>query len=308
MIIVGGVMMLYNKYKPKSFSEMIGNADVMSVLSGYVSAQEIPHCLLFHGERGCGKSSSADIIAKAIPNAYISVIDASVTNGVEVSRTLASRVNDVPIGYENVVYILEEIHNVSDKFYDALLTVTNDPPEHCYFIIATTEIKKVRDTIRSRFIKFEFKPPSLKEIKKYLQCVVDQEGMVVSNSIINTICINNSRIPRDCMTTLELLQNVSSTNSQLELIGSKIVDESGAGYQLAKLLLEGNKWGKMVTILKEVDNTEVEGIRRVVCNYVMTCMFGGANTQKCSLILDSFSKEFNEPQKASLVLACYENI
>lgn len=298
--------MLHNKHKPSSFKDMIGNKEIFSTLQSYIDSGEFPHCLLFHGERGCGKSSSADIISNAIPDAKIHILDAAIDNGVAVSREIASNAGEIPLGYRNKVYILEEIMGVSDKFFDALLLVTNDPPPNTYFIIVSTEINKIRPTIKSRFVKFQFKSPSQKETRDHLKWVCEKENMDVDRSVISEVCRKNSNIVRDCLSDLTLLMGTDSTEDQLELLSHTKEDTSSTGYKIARALSGKSKWKTLSTLLKEVKQEDVEGVRRSILHHHTKELLDGNGTS--ALIIDSFLKEMYDTPIASLVMACYDNV
>lgn len=292
--------MLYNKYKPKSFNEMIGNASIFNKLQNYIDNEDIPNCLLFSGERGTGKSSSADIISKAIPKAYVDVIDGAISSGVEVSRNIASDITEIPIGYKNRVIILEELHNVSKKFLEALLLVTNDPPKNVYFIALTTEIKKVTTTFQSRFVKFDFKAPSLEERKKLVIDVCTSEGVSLDNKVLRKLCQTNST-PRDLLTSLEAILNIPVEDQLLALDGEQA--ESAIGYEVAKLLTRKGNYAKISKLVENIDESEVEGIRRTILNYFTKVLLNG-NSRGADVLVE-FVEEFSSPAKPNLVLALY---
>jgi DNA polymerase-3 subunit gamma/tau len=274
--------MLYNKYKPKTFGEMLGNKEIFTTLQNYIDI-DMPHCILLYGEHGCGKSSSADILANSIPDVYVEVIDASRDNGVEVSREIARNASSIPLGYKNKVYILEEIHSVSDKFYDALLLVTNDPPPNTFFIIVTTELNKVRATIKSRFIKFNFKPPPLQEMRDHLSYLCDEEKIKTNRKVLTKICNKNSMIPRDCLSDLSLIMGVDSPEEQLTLLG-KSTNNTSSGYDIAVALDKGVPWAVVRKMLVDVTDNDVEGIRRTVLSYHRKVFLGGKDSRAALLV------------------------
>jgi len=294
--------MLHNKYKPTSFKGMLGSKGVFEKLQGYIDTKDVPHCLLFYGQRGCGKSSSSEIIAKSIPNAYIEIVDASVDNGVAVSRGIASNLSSIPIGYTNKVYILEEIHSVSDKFYDALLLSTNEPPDNVYFIIVSTELSKIRATIKSRFVKFNFKPPEMKSMRDYLSNICATENITTDRKVLSEICRKNNNLPRDCMTDLELLIGVDDVQTQLELIAS-VEEQNVNGYEIAKILKKGN-WDNVAKLLKSVDTSEVECVRRTILAYYKNVLLSGK--VRGAEVIAEFENPFFDSGVAGLALHCYD--
>lgn len=301
--------MIHNKHSPKSFKEMVGSDLTIRQLEKYIEKNNIPHCLLFYGERGCGKSSSANIIANSIPNAYIDIIDASRDNGVEVSRQIARNIKRIPMGYKNKIYILEEIHNVSDKFYDALLLVTNDPPDNIFFIIVTSEINKVSATIKSRFIEYKFTPPTMVDMTDYLFDICKKENIETTKKVIHKICKNNNNIPRDCLTDLEKIVGVKLEESQLLLIEKENI-HNPTGYEISQLLAKGD-WEKIRKILANKKNTsDIEGIRRTILNFFNKVLTGERTSEKnrkfASDVISEFEDAFFDAGLAGLSRRLYD--
>lgn len=296
--------MLHIKYKPKTFEEMVGNKGVVDKFLKYIKTSSIPHCVLLSGMRGCGKSTTAELLAKAIPNAYVETIDGAISSGVEVSRDLVSDITSMPLGYSNRVIILEEIHNVSKKFLEALLLVTNDPPSNVFFFATTTEASKVLGTLKSRFIKFDFKPPTEVEIKNHVKKIIEKEGIDLNRKVLHTLCNKNQNIPRDVLTDLELLLGVGSTEEQLALLHDYEKDEKYIGYKIAMHLHQDWHWDKLRSQLKGISDSDVEGIRRYVLKFHANKLLEGFG--RSAFVLDSFKNPFYDSGTAGLFLAIHE--
>ena len=171
---------LYRKYRPKTFDEVIGQEHIVRALKNQIKNDEISHAYLFTGTRGTGKTSIAKIFARAIncmhpndaspcgkcevcqglldaSNMDILEIDAASNNRVDEIRELRENVKYLPVVGKYKVYIIDEVHMLTDSAFNALLKTLEEPPAHVVFILATTEVQKLPATILSRCMRFDFK-------------------------------------------------------------------------------------------------------------------------------------------------------
>jgi len=158
---------LYRKYRSKTFDEIRGQDAVVKTLKSALKSGNISHAYLFAGSRGTGKTSIARIFARELgtsPN-DIYEIDAASNNGVDEIRELRDGVSTLPFDSKYKVYILDEVHMLSKAAFNALLKTLEEPPAHVIFILATTELHKVLDTVKSRCQVFEFKKASLNDLE-----------------------------------------------------------------------------------------------------------------------------------------------
>lgn len=190
---------LYRKYRPRDFSEVIGQDHIVSVISRQIERGEVAHAYLFSGPRGIGKTSVARIIAKAVNcagagakpcNACPSCgifssgqslnlieIDAASNRGIDEIRELREAVRFAPAEGGAKVYIIDEVHQLTKDAFNALLKTLEEPPAHAIFILATTEIDKVPATIISRTQHFDFRRPRRDVLRDRLIAVAVKEGV-----------------------------------------------------------------------------------------------------------------------------------
>ncbi|MDK8481264.1 DNA polymerase III subunit gamma and tau [Corynebacterium marquesiae] len=223
-------MALYRKYRPATFAEVVGQEQVTTPLSAALDAGRINHAYLFSGPRGCGKTSSARIMARSLNcehgptstpcgkcdscvslapggpgNLDVTELDAASHNGVEDMRELRDRAYYAPAESRYRIFIIDEAHMISPSGANALLKVVEEPPEHVIFIFATTEPEKIIGTIRSRTHHYPFRlltPPAMKGL---LQRTVESEGVQVEDAVYPMVIEAGGGSPRDTLSLLDQL-------------------------------------------------------------------------------------------------------
>ena len=224
---------LYRKYRPKNFNEVIGQKVVVKTLVNAIENNKISHAYIFSGPRGTGKTSIAKIFAKtincknlkdAIPceectncinynnkkEIDIIEIDAASNNGVDEIRNLKNSVNLVPNNSKYKVYIIDEVHMLSTAAFNALLKTLEEPPKFVIFVLATTELYKVPETIVSRCQNFDFHRISMGDINKRLFEICDKENIQIDEEAIKTISLYSNGGLRDAIGLLDQLSSYKS--------------------------------------------------------------------------------------------------
>ena len=204
---------LYRKYRPKSFSEVLGQDHIVKVLEISVETNKVSHAYLFVGSRGTGKTSVARIFAKEIGVSENDLyeIDAASNRGIEDIRALRDGARVLPFDSKYKVYIIDEVHMLSKDAWGALLKTLEEPPKHVIFILATTEIHKVPETIISRCQVFTFRKASDLISKNMILEVSKKEGFELDNSTAELIAILGDGSFRDALGTLQKVLNFSKT-------------------------------------------------------------------------------------------------
>src|SRR3989344_2055770 len=162
----------YRKYRPQSFEDVAGQENTVKILKNAVAKKRIAHAYLFSGPRGTGKTTVARILAREAGSAEEDIIeiDAASSRGIDEARALREAVRMVPFRSQYKTYIIDEVHMLTKESFNALLKTLEEPPEHAIFILATTELAKVPDTIVSRTQHFQFNkiaiPDIVGELKK----------------------------------------------------------------------------------------------------------------------------------------------
>ena len=221
-----GYTALYRKFRPLTFSEMVGQEHITKTLRNQIIANRVGHAYLFNGSRGTGKTSAAKVLARAINclnpkdgepcneceicrgaiNGSLTDIvemDAASNNSVEDIRSIREEVNFLPTKAKYRVYIIDEVHMLSTGAFNALLKTLEEPPEHVKFILATTEPQKLPATILSRCQRFDFKRISNENIVKRLEIVCKESGIEATKEALNVIAVLSEGAMRDALSILE---------------------------------------------------------------------------------------------------------
>ncbi|MBQ7169484.1 MAG: DNA polymerase III subunit gamma/tau [Synergistaceae bacterium] len=224
---------LYRKYRPQTFADVIGQVSAVAVLTNSISRNRVGHAYLFSGSRGCGKTSAARIFAKALnctsrdnfepcgtcrncteitagESLDVIEIDGASNNGVDNIRGLKENVTLSPFNSRYKIYIIDEVHMLSQGAFNALLKTLEEPPEHVIFIMATTEPHKVPVTIRSRCQHIPFRSITPADIFTRLEYVCNQEGIAFEPDALREVSRQADGALRDA---LSLLEQVSASGN-----------------------------------------------------------------------------------------------
>lgn len=216
---------LYRKYRPLHLSEVIGQDKTIEQLQGALTKGKISHAYLFVGPRGCGKTSVARIFAHEInhfdyqlEDSYIDIIeiDAATFTSVDNIRELREKAMIMPTLGKYKVYIIDEVHMLSNSAFNALLKILEEPPEHVIFIMATTNPEKIPATIISRTQIYRFNLAEPKVMQDFLRSVCDKEGIKISDDALKIITERGGGSFRDSLSILNQIGTINLSEKTIE--------------------------------------------------------------------------------------------
>jgi len=218
---------LYRKYRPQNFAEVIGQDHIVKVLKGAIDLGNISHAYLFAGSRGTGKTSIARIIASELGTSASDLyeMDAASNRGIDDIRDIRISVETLPFESKYKVYIIDEVHMLTKDAFNALLKTLEEPPSYVVFILATTEIEKIPDTVLSRCQIFQFKKPNQKLLKDLVLSISKKEGFTIDGSGAELIAMLGDGSFRDAQ---GILQKVLSFTKDKKISLAEIEMVTGA--------------------------------------------------------------------------------
>ena len=219
---------LYRKYRPQTLEEVVGQEHVKKALTNAIKLNKVAHAYLFTGPRGTGKTSTARILAKSlncingptispcgkcascidITNSTpldVIEIDAASNRSVNDAQNILEKIQYAPVNGKYKIYIIDEVHMLTVQAFNALLKTLEEPPENVVFILATTEVHKVLDTIKSRCQRFDFKRITTSDIVNHLTHIAELEKINIEKEAIQTIAKNAAGGMRDSLALLDQL-------------------------------------------------------------------------------------------------------
>ena len=218
---------LYRKYRPESFDDVIGQDHVVKAISGSLKVGKISHAYLLCGPRGIGKTTVARIIARELETSVNDIyeMDAASNRGIDDVRYINDNIRTLPFDSKYKIYILDEVHMFTKEAWNALLKTIEEPPEHVIFILATTEIEKIPETIVSRCQSFVFKKPSDVILSKFVANFSEKEGYELEKGGAELIALLANGAFRDA---LGILQKVISFSKNKTINIIEIEEITGA--------------------------------------------------------------------------------
>lgn len=299
-------MSLYVKYRPQSFDEMSGNADVISYLQEALSdLEKCPKVFLFYGETGTGKTTIARIVSKELKCDSLDVteIDSANFRGIDTVRELrrSSRFHSiVPDGAR--VWIIDEVHKATTDAQNALLKLLEEPPKNCYYILCTTDPNKLLPTIRSRCIQLQMLSLSTSEMFSTLRRIVKFEDKRLKKIVYDQIIEDSLGLPR---TAIQILDRVLTVPLDQQLDAAKrSSEEQSKSIELCRALIVGAPWKAVRNILKGLESKDAEGIRRHILKYAEATLLN-KESDRSALILESFWEPLYNVGFSGLVYCCY---
>lgn len=293
---------LHLKYRPLCFDEYIGGEALKEAI---ISNLPATHVFAFRGQRGCGKTTLARLIAKHldIHERDIHEIDAADKTGIDDARQIKTSVSYSPMGGKNKIYVIDECHRLTGNAWDSLLKTLEEPPRHCYFVLCTTDWNKVPITVRSRCKSFEVKPLLRRQSKHLINWICENESINIHEKVENVILNECDGIPREIIIAIDTVKSIKDPDQAIELIvaskyNSQIID-------LCQALIKRSSWDKITKIIKGL-NEEPENIRYAVLGYMNSILLNEDNPQ-AAFVMINFSDSFIYTKKSGLTIACYQS-
>ncbi len=328
-------LVLYRKYRPQSFSEIIGQEHIVQTLTNSIFAKSISHAYLFTGPRGSGKTTIARIFAKAVncqdatsfepcnqcsscleimqsKSMDLIEIDAASHTGVDDVRELIEGIKFSPVKSKYKIFIIDECHQLSKSAANALLKTLEEPPGHAIFILATTEVHKMIPTIISRCQRFDFKRLQITEIIKKLEFISKKENIKFEDSALSLIAFNSRGSFRDAESLLDQCISFSGKTSTIktsdikELLG---IVEVGQIAQFVDYLLQKNTKDAILYLNSMVDNgVDLQEFTKTLVFYLRQSLLLKINSDFLNLQNSGLSEKEIEKIRSQIANLTNKNI
>lgn len=306
---------LYRKYRPRSFAELVGQEHVTRTLTNAITRGEVAHAYLFCGPRGTGKTSVARVFAKALNctkrtakgdaclkcescqeiekgNAVDLIeIDAASNRGIDEIRTLREGVRFMPVKSAYKIYIIDEVHMLTKEAFNALLKTIEEPPAHAVFILATTEAHKVPATIISRTQRFDFHLFNHDQMEKHLLALAKAEGATLGKDIIGLVIAASGGSMRDAQSILGkvIATGVTTPEEARELLG---ITDTGRLAEFFDTLIE-KRQDDALAFINDIayGGGDIEQFAQGVLGYARVLLISKASIKAGEKVATHFSKE-----------------
>jgi len=297
---------LHTKYRPMELGEMYGQDHIVKAFDEFKKSKSYPHALLLVGNAGSGKTTTARLFASMVgcsPERVLE-IDAASNTGVDDMRNVLSSLKYKGFGKDPIkLIVLDEIHRLSKNAFDALLKTLEEPPEHVYFALCTTELGKVPKTIQTRCVSFNFKPLKKNDLIDLILDVASAEEMTnIDEKIANTIALSSDGSPRQALVNLAKVSSAENLGDVAELL--EMPGESKEAIDFCRMITTGNgfNWKSANALLNNIDIDNAEGLRLMIVNYCNS-MLARSTTEEKALPLLNVLNAFKNPCHPSEKLA-----
>ncbi len=301
---------LYQKYRPDSFDDLVGNEAAINAFKKSLTKKNHSHAFILSGPPGTGKTTIARIAANMLGASDMDVreINTSSARGIDTAREIIQQIRFNANG-DSIVYILDECHKFTNDMQNALLKPLEDCPEHVYFFLCTTEPNKLIKAIKSRCTEIKTTPLTDDEISLVLKRVIKLEKLDIEKDIITEIAERSEGSSRNALVMLEQIANAETKKDVKIILDSKGSEDDPDTILLCRALLsEKCGWGEIAILLKQLKEAgkldDSESIRYMVLGYANAVLLNGRMNQRAALMLEAFSEPTYNTGKFGITLAC----
>jgi DNA polymerase-3 subunit gamma/tau len=305
----------YKRFRPATLKGIVGQEAAVATLQKFIDKDTIPHSILFTGPSGCGKTTLARVLRAPLDVGEMDFFEKNCADfrSIDDIREIRRNCGFNPISGSARMWIIDEVHKLTNDAQNAFLKLLEDTPDHVYFVLCTTDPRKLIKTIHTRCteIKLAGLPP--KAVERILQRVIDKEQLVVDPEVIQEIVEVSEGSARKALVILEQVGSLEGVDAQLAAIQVSSINKDSAFNLAQELMFPKGGWPAIAKLLRSLAEEDPETCRYIVLGYCRSCMVGkedkGPNPKlgpRAYKIIDIFSKNFYDSKHAGLAAACWE--
>ena len=301
---------LTDRSRPQKLADLRGQTEAVTILQAMSESGKIPHALLFSGPSGCGKTTCARIVSRLVKAKGLDYqeLNAASSRGIDTVREIQTKLGYSPLHGKAKLWVIDEAHQLTKDAQSALLKITEDIPDHVYFILCTTDPAKLLGTLKNRFTEIKVRSISALDMSSYLTALAKKEGINADKEAIDRIVAIADGSMRKAVSTLDKIRTLKKKSEMLDAIQSS--ESRQDVFELVKALMPfkgGCNWNDVKTCIERMGDEEPEGVRRLVIAICGTHMLkGGPMAKRARIVFDSFQYNLFDTGKSGLIAACYD--
>lgn len=291
--------------RPTTFKAMVGQPDACQQLVNMAKSEGVPHCLLFTGPSGCGKTTLARIVRKKLRcgDKDFFEVNAAESRGIDMVRNIQTRIGLAPIDGAARVWLVDEAHQLTNDAQGAFLKMLEEPPNHVYFMLATTNPEKLRAAIRTRCTEVRVRALTTDETITLARRSAEERNFELTDEVAAKLAEVADGSARKALVLLQQIIGVEKTDRQIAILGQ--ADAKTAAIEIARALMKNAGWATVAGIVRDVEE-DPESIRWMILSYFSkVALGGGKGAARAVGIMEEFQDNYFDTKKAGLIMSCY---
>lgn len=298
-------MTLYQKYRPSTLDEVVGQKPALKMIRGFLSGNSLPHNILFMGPPGTGKTTLSRILAKELGSGDLDIKEMNMAQhtGIDDIRAIQDSLSYRAMTGKSRVFILDEFHAVTAQAAKCCLKIFEDTPSHVYFFLCTSDPKKIDKALDTRLTKVVLNPLTIEELQELINRVATAEGIQVPEKLVPMIATKADGAARQA---LVLLEQMAAMEFDKKGVMELLQEPLGApdDVELIRAVMAGKPWAVVSKLAERVAEDKVEGMRRFFLKYAASCL-SGQSSAKALAVIDAMENPFYNSGRPGFLAKLY---